>query len=288
MEQFPGFPQGPEENFWRYPKALNGWWHILTPTEQKVLDYILRHTWGYNKTCDAISLNQFRNGIKNKKTGEYIDRGTGIKHKKTLIKALQGLEEKGFIEPIKTRGKITKYRLKIAQKSQELVQKVNQGGSKSEPVGGSQNEPVNKFTIYDITINDKTINNKNNNFTIVKLSSDQSDDISNSSSNFSKTIKEIRKYFERHFTEEFNRKPIWEFGKEEKLVKRFLKLYTVEEAFDLIDAFFASDKLNDYPSLAAVFSTHTINLWASGNLIADYWKYKQFKQKRSQKEVKDQ
>ncbi len=198
------------------------------------------------------------------------------------------LEEMGIIEikRKKANGAPTLWYKLNVDKVNELLGangKV-QKGPMEKPQRDSSISPNGTLPYTEITTENTT---ENNNFTIVKLSSDQSDDISNSSSNFSETIKKIRKYFERHFTEEFNRKPIWEFGKEEKLVKRFLKLYTVEEAFDLIDAFFASDKLNDYPSLAAVFSTHTINLWASGNLIADYWKYKQFKQKRSQKEVKD-
>jgi len=122
-----------------------------------------------------------------------------------------------------------------------------------------------------------TENTTNNNSSKEELSSDQSDDTS-----FSKKIKIIREYFKQHFRQFYEKEPLWEFGKEEKLVKRFLKIYSLEDAFDLIDAFFTSDKLNDFPSLAVVFSTHTVNLWGSNNLIADYWKYKQFKQKRSE------
>jgi len=73
-QKFPGFPSEPTTNFWSYPKALNGYWHILNGSEQKVLDYILRHTWGYNKTSDRISLSQFKYGITTK-NGKKIDAG---------------------------------------------------------------------------------------------------------------------------------------------------------------------------------------------------------------------
>lgn len=93
---FPGFPPAPVTNYWPYPKALNGWWHSLTGNEQKCLDYILRHTWGYKKDADAISISQFINGI-TKRDGAVIDKGTGIKNEKTVRKSLKGLVEKGFI-----------------------------------------------------------------------------------------------------------------------------------------------------------------------------------------------
>lgn len=90
-KKFPGFPPRPTIDFWCYPKAMNGYWHSLNGSEQKVLDYILRHTWGFNKTADEISLSQLKNGIEN------FDKGTGLS-KPTIIKSLRGLAEKGFIK----------------------------------------------------------------------------------------------------------------------------------------------------------------------------------------------
>jgi len=92
MNKFPGFPKEPAQNYWPYPKALNGWWHTLSGSEQKVLDYILRHTWGFKKSSDYISYSQFINGVEN------CDRGCGIVGPATLSKALKGLVEKGFIK----------------------------------------------------------------------------------------------------------------------------------------------------------------------------------------------
>lgn len=110
--KFPGFPPEPVTNYWPYPKALNGWWHALTPTEQKVLDYILRHTWGFNKTADAIAHSQFLKGI-TKRDGTVVDSGTGIKDEKTIRKSLRGLEYKGFIVHKPIKGEQNIYQLTI-------------------------------------------------------------------------------------------------------------------------------------------------------------------------------
>lgn len=89
-QKFPGFPPEPSMNFWSYPKALNGYWHQLSGSEQKALDYILRHTWGFDKASDEISLTQLEKGIKN------FDGGTGL-CRPTIITALKALIKKGFI-----------------------------------------------------------------------------------------------------------------------------------------------------------------------------------------------
>lgn len=141
-EKFPGFPPEPNENFWQYPKALNGFWHQLSGSEQKVLDYIVRHTWGYRKSADRISLSQFRNGIKNRKTGLWVDKGTGLKHNQTLTNALKSLEKKGFILSVKKIGKTTEYILKV-------VQKMNNPSSNNEQVDSAENE----HTIDNVPIN---------------------------------------------------------------------------------------------------------------------------------------
>lgn len=109
-KKFPGFPREPASNYWAYPRVVNGWWHKLTGSEQKVLDYILRHTWGYKKDADAISLTQFETGIYSRKEHKWIDRGTGLS-RHTVIKALGGLSKKGFINEEKKDGKTTVYKL---------------------------------------------------------------------------------------------------------------------------------------------------------------------------------
>lgn len=147
-EKFPGFPKEPFTNYWPYPRALNGWWHALSGSEQKMLDYILRHTWGYNKTADFISYSQLSCGIKTR-AGKQIDCGCGIKHRKTLKIAIDGLVSKGFVEITQRSGRTTHFRLKLSD-SEERVQSVNWCGSQTEQVGCSRNEQ----TIKDITRKD--------------------------------------------------------------------------------------------------------------------------------------
>lgn len=153
-QQFPGFPPEPIKNYWEYPRIMNGYWHRLTGSEQKVLDYILRHTWGYKKNADFISYSQFMKGI-TKKNGEVLDRGCGIKSTKTLRKALKGLKSGGFIETIENAGKTIFYKLRIDKdraESKELWEKVNGRVGESKEVGVGES----KDTIEGITIKDYT------------------------------------------------------------------------------------------------------------------------------------
>jgi len=144
-KKFPGFPEKPEENYWQYPKICNGFWHLLTGAEQKVLDYILRHTWGYNKTADKISLSQFQKGIRTK-DGKWIDRGTGLSQRQ-IIRALQKLEVKGFVKGIREKGKSTTWSL--VTKCQNTSDKM------SEVTSDKMSDTINNSTINNI-------NNKNN------------------------------------------------------------------------------------------------------------------------------
>lgn len=87
---FPGFSESYLDHFLRYPMELENWWCVLTPSEQKALDLILRLTVGFQKKADRIGLGQFEKG--NGKN----HRGAGIS-KSTARRAIKGLEAKGFI-----------------------------------------------------------------------------------------------------------------------------------------------------------------------------------------------
>lgn len=91
FDKFLGFPPDPITNFWSYPKDLNNYWYQLSGSEQKILDYILRHTWGFDKTADEISLSQLEKGIRG------FDKGTGLS-RPTVILGIKGLIKKGFIK----------------------------------------------------------------------------------------------------------------------------------------------------------------------------------------------
>ncbi len=133
-EKFPGFPPEPTIDFWCYPKALNGYWHSLNGSEQKVLDYILRHTWGFNKTRDDISLTQLASGIKN------FDKGTGLT-RPTVIAAIKTLVARGFIK--KTKGKYANH--------YELVKNFNYHSKKLLPSDSKKSLPtITNYTIKNI------------------------------------------------------------------------------------------------------------------------------------------
>ena len=139
-EQFPGFPPEPATNYWQYPRALNGWWHCLTGSEQKALDFVLRHTWGFKKTADRISYSQFINGVRN------LDKGCGIRSSATLKKALDGLEYKGFIRKSKYRGKTTGYEL-VINPNTSLASK--EPSSKTKEVTSLESKDTIKDSIKD-------------------------------------------------------------------------------------------------------------------------------------------
>ena len=83
------------------------------------MDYILRHTWGYDKDCDAISYSQFEKGIFSKKDNKWVDRGTGLPLR-SIARAIKGLEKKAFIIIVKKQGKTSVYKLKTTAKRTEV------------------------------------------------------------------------------------------------------------------------------------------------------------------------
>jgi phage replication O-like protein O len=99
---FPGFPEAAQT--WDFPNCINGWVNRLSGAEFKVLWYILRHTYGWQKEEDKISYSQFMYGIK-KKDGTWLDKGTGLS-RDSVNKSIKGLLRKGFIRKFKTRGKM--------------------------------------------------------------------------------------------------------------------------------------------------------------------------------------
>ncbi len=67
----------------------------LTEAELRVLLYIVRRTFGFNRERDAISLSQMVDGIRTK-DGRVLDRGTGMS-RRGVMGGCAGLTEKGII-----------------------------------------------------------------------------------------------------------------------------------------------------------------------------------------------
>ena len=67
----------------------------LTESELRDLLYIVRRTFGFKKSSDAISISQMVNGIKTR-DGKILDSGTGM-GRKAVITGIKGLLNKGII-----------------------------------------------------------------------------------------------------------------------------------------------------------------------------------------------
>lgn len=97
-QQFAGFSK-PEANFFRLP---NEWTDITARVtslaEMKLVEYVLKHTWGYSEydIVKKITTDEFMHGRK-KKSGERIDNGTGLS-KPSVIAGLKSAVEHGLLE----------------------------------------------------------------------------------------------------------------------------------------------------------------------------------------------
>src|SRR5947199_4889536 len=96
--QFAGFSK-PEANFFRLP---NEWTDITakvtSPAEMKLVEYVLKHTWGYSEfdMVKKITTSEFMSGRK-RKSGERIDIGTGLS-KPSVIAGLKSAVAHGLLE----------------------------------------------------------------------------------------------------------------------------------------------------------------------------------------------
>jgi phage replication O-like protein O len=136
---FPGFPfpnttQIPNDVFDALMPSLSG-------GELKVLLYICRRTFGFQKDSDRISLAQIAHGITTK-TGKVLDHGTGL-CKRRVITALKALEKKNIIitrEADETGlNAVNTYRLNMATAGHAAEPPVHHGvvNSSSPPVVNS-------------------------------------------------------------------------------------------------------------------------------------------------------
>ena len=95
---------------------------MLSGSEQKVLDFILRQTIGFSKESDKISKSQFLKGIGEKNKGVGLAYGT-------VLDGIEGLVDKGFIWVRKEKNKTSEYGL-VVQKLNESGSNLGWGGSK--------------------------------------------------------------------------------------------------------------------------------------------------------------
>ncbi len=124
----------------------------LSAAPLKTLLYITRHTCGYHKMADAISLDQFHKGIRTN-DGRQLDRGCGIKNRTAILKGLAELTERGIIGQIKShrddgRDATTVYYLAYGSTGEQG------GGTVTAPTGvhlpHPQKKPVPKQKSLDL------------------------------------------------------------------------------------------------------------------------------------------
>ena len=96
-KQFEGFRK-PDKNFYHMP---NEWTDIMAEidnlAELKVVEYIMRHTWGFKEydQFKTITVDEFLHGrISN---GERMDKGTGLKSDRSVKDGLKAAIEHGYV-----------------------------------------------------------------------------------------------------------------------------------------------------------------------------------------------
>lgn len=111
----------------------------LSGSEIKVLFYVARRTYGFQKEADRIAVSQIMHGIEGR-DGKKLDKGTGLSNR-VVIKAIKDLEERKILIAEKEIGKTTKYRINLTYDEASPVTKSHQSEG---------DEPVTKsHTTYD-------------------------------------------------------------------------------------------------------------------------------------------
>jgi predicted transcriptional regulator len=147
QEKFPGFPPiGKRGTFWMYPSIMDHYWHKLTWSEQKVIDYILRRTFGFRKTSDKISGSQFAKGVGS------LDEGTGLSEE-AIPAIVKKLEKKGFVKIDRAKGRTSTYHLVMSRDKGSPQERA--AGTYQDKKGVTPNEV--KGTINSSTKNIETI-----------------------------------------------------------------------------------------------------------------------------------
>ncbi len=80
-------------------ELFDHWLSRLSGPQVRALLYIIRRTLGFKKKADEISLDQFLYGISS--DDDVIDEGCGVRNRRTLTAALEGLAKLGLVDALK-------------------------------------------------------------------------------------------------------------------------------------------------------------------------------------------
>ena len=114
---FKGVPRLPKPRYTPVPDILfDVYMPALGEAELRVLLYIIRHTLGWKKDADRISLRQLTDG-QQRRDGTWQDYGAGLS-KRSVMRAVKGLEEKGLIwvdreQALKGDSSVNVYRIRF-------------------------------------------------------------------------------------------------------------------------------------------------------------------------------
>lgn len=110
--EFPGFDyHNTRKQFIKYPMIMQEYWWVLSGSEQKVIDFIIRQTFGWKKQSDTIAIQQFTDGIKK-------NRGTGLSASQ-VKRAINGLEKKGFVEVERRKGCPSRFTMRLSDEARK-------------------------------------------------------------------------------------------------------------------------------------------------------------------------
>src|SRR6266699_2277921 len=122
-ETFEGFVP-PTKNYFPMP---NEWIdicaEITSSAELKVIQYVLRHTWGYREfgICKTISVDEFQHGRK-RQDGSRMDKGTRLSNH-SVIDGLRAAEKHGYLICEVDKSDLARtrksYALKMASRGEE-------------------------------------------------------------------------------------------------------------------------------------------------------------------------
>lgn len=118
-----------EANFTQIPNEIFDCWlpRFRSLAEMKVVFYIARHTYGFHKLFDCLTLSQFQHGVV-KKDGTRLDNGTGLA-RDNICEGLKQAEEDGFILTYKfgSPGKCQKLYFINCEESAGLLRLLEEG-----------------------------------------------------------------------------------------------------------------------------------------------------------------
>jgi hypothetical protein len=113
--EFEGYsPHNCQEQFFTYPMILENYWWAMSGSEQKVLTFILRKTFGWQKQADSISLSQFTHG-------DGTGKGIGLSRAQ-VKRAITSLEKKKFIKVTRRTRKPSHFELPLSKEIERDIQ----------------------------------------------------------------------------------------------------------------------------------------------------------------------